>query len=133
MGLTYFGHPVACAAALKNIEIMEREGLLGNASAVGKHFRQDAQRLRELSCVGDVRGEGLMMAVDLVADKATKTALPGELHAGETVFKKCVDRGVIVRPVGDRIVLSPPIVVTPEQCTEIVDAIADGIKAVGLG
>ena len=129
MGLTYFGHPVACAAALKNIEIMERENLLSNAGTVGTFLQGDAQRLRSLPCVGDVRGRGLMLAVDLVADKATKTPLPISAKAGERVFRKCVDNGVIVRPVGDRIILSPPIIVSADQCSTIVDAIGDAVMS----
>ena len=132
MGLTYFSHPVACAAALKNIEIMERESLLQNAATVGGFFQSDAQRLRNLPCVGDVRGKGLMLAVDLVADKATKAPLPVSAKAGERVFKKCVENGVIVRPVGDRIVLSPPIIVSTDQCSVIVDAIEDAIRSTGF-
>ena len=130
MGLTYFGHPVACAAALKNIEIMERENLLSNAGAVGTFFQSDAQRLRSLPFVGDVRGRGLMLAVDLVAEKATKAPFPISARAGERVFRKCVENGVIVRPVGDRIVLSPPIIISADQCSAIVDAIEDAIMSV---
>ncbi|MDE0347864.1 MAG: aminotransferase [Boseongicola sp.] len=129
MGLTYFGHPVACAAALKNIEIMERESLLPNSATVGEFFQSDAQRLCNLPYVGDVRGKGLMLAVDLVADKASKAPLPVNARAGERVFKKCVDNGVIVRPIGDRIVLSPPIIISTDQCSEIVDAIGDAIQS----
>ena len=132
MGLTYFGHPVACAAALKNIEIMERESLLQNSAAAGEFFQSDAQRLRNLPCVGDVRGKGLMLAVDLVADKAGKAPLPVNARSGERVFKRCVDNGVIVRPIGDRIVLSPPIIISTGQCSEIVDAIADAIQSTRL-
>ena len=71
-----------------------------------------------------------MLAVDLVADKATKSPLPVSAKAGERVFRKCVDNGVIVRPVGDRIVLSPPIIISTEQCSAIVDAIGDAIQSI---
>lgn len=71
-GLTYFGHPVACRAALKNIEIMESENLLGNVREVWPYFQETAQSLMNLPLVGDVRGQGLMLAVDLVVDKKTK-------------------------------------------------------------
>lgn len=120
MGLTYFGHPVACAAALKNIEIMERENLLGNASTVGAHFQQAAKSLLALDIVGDVRGMGLMLGVDLVADKATKAPLPG---AAEAIFKGCVDRGIMVRPLGGRIIISPPLIINVAQCDAIIAAI----------
>lgn len=128
MGLTYWGHPVACAAALKNVEIMETEGMLANSASSGAYLQKTAQRLMDLPNVGDVRGHGLMMAVDLVADKATKTGLASHLHAGDRVFKKCIERNVIVRPVGDRLVLSPPLIITPEQCDQIVDAIGESIE-----
>ncbi|CUK10194.1 Taurine--pyruvate aminotransferase [Ruegeria denitrificans] len=127
MGLTYFGHPVACTAALKNIEIIENEGLLQNARDVGAHFQQTAQALKELPIVGDVRGYGLMMAVDLVADKATKASFPVTTGMGGKVFKKCVESGVIVRPVGDRIVLSPPIIINKEECDTIVSTLESAI------
>ncbi len=79
MGLTYFGHPVACATALKNVEIIEREGLLGNAHAVGAYMQASGQGLRDLPMVGDMRGHGVMMAVDLVADKTTRAGLARQM------------------------------------------------------
>jgi putrescine---pyruvate transaminase len=121
MGLTYSGHPVACAAALKNIEIMEREDLLANAASMGAYFQQAAKSLLALDIVGDVRGMGLMLGIDLVADRKTKAPLSG---ASEAIFKGCVDRGVIVRPVGSRIILSPPLVIDRAECDTIIAAIA---------
>ena len=88
MGLTYFGHPVACRAALKNIEIMESEGLLAHSNAVGPYLQQTAQSLMNSPLVGDVRGHGLMLAVDIVADKKTKEPLPVSTKAGDRVFRK---------------------------------------------
>ena len=130
MGLTYFGHPVACAAALKNVEIMERDRLLANAGQMGDYLLERAQRLCKLPAVGDVRGKGLMMAVDLVADKATKAPFPVSTAAGHRVFQKCMDHGVIVRPVGDRLVLSPPLIINKSECDMIVDALEAGIAEI---
>lgn len=127
MGLTYFGHPVACAAALENIAIMERENLLANAAASGAHLQQAAKSLAGLGIVGDVRGQGLMLGVDLVSDRAAKTPMPVSENAAERIFKGCVDRGVIVRPVGSRIVVSPPLVITRAECDTIVAAMAGAI------
>lgn len=127
MGLTYFGHPVACRAALTNIAIMERENLLGNARTSGEALQSGAKRLLDLPHVGDVRGHGLMMAVDLVGDKQAKTPLPGSAKAGETVFRKCAERGVIVRPVGDRIILSPPLIISEEETAGIVTCLEESI------
>ncbi len=128
MGLTYFGHPVACRAALTSIGIMEKEGLLANARTTGDQLQSSAKRLMDLPIVGDVRGHGLMMAVDLVGDKAAKSPLPMSAKAGETVFRKCAERGLIVRPVGDRIVLSPPLIINPTQVETIVSTLQDAIS-----
>ena len=127
MGLTYFGHPVACRAALKNIEIMDRENLCGNAADVGAYFQSTAQSLMNAPLVGDVRGKGLMLAVDLVGDKRKKSALPLETDAGDRIFRKCLERGVIVRPVGDQLVLSPPLIINREQVDTIVAALSEAV------
>lgn len=128
MGLTYFGHPVACAAALKNIEIIAREDILSNARRSGGHLQTVAkQRLADLPHVGDVRGQGLMLAVDLVADKAAKTPLPVAAGAGAKVFESCREKGVIVRPVGDRLIVSPPLIVSEAEVDLIVAALSEAI------
>lgn len=131
MGLTYFGHPVACAAALKSIEIIENENLLQNARDVGSYFQHAAKDLSKLPYVGDVRGHGLMLAIDLVADKKSKAALPLAAKAGATVFEKCLDRGVVVRPVGDRIILSPPLIISKSEVDMTFSAISDSIVEFG--
>lgn len=128
MGLTYFGHPVACAAALENIAIMERENLLANAARSGAHLQRAAKALSSLDIVGDVRGHGLMLAVDLVSDKATKAPMPVQENSAERIFRGCVDRGVIVRPVGSRLVVSPPLVIDNAQCDAIVSALDGAIR-----
>lgn len=130
MGLTYFGHPVACAAALKNIEIMDRENLLGNARAMGKHLQQSARSLLNLPIVGDVRGSHLMLGIDLIADEKSKAPLPGSEQTAHRVFRKCIEKGVIVRPVGDRIVLSPPLTISAEQCDELIGTISESIQEI---
>ncbi|MBY5986573.1 aminotransferase [Roseovarius atlanticus] len=128
MGLTYWGHPVACAAALKNVEILETEGMLENARHRGDDLLNKAQRLLECPRVADVRGQGLMMAVDLMADPDTRTPFDPGQKAGQKVFSKCIERGLIVRPVGDRLVLSPPLIVTSEQCDTIVSTLEEALQ-----
>jgi adenosylmethionine-8-amino-7-oxononanoate aminotransferase len=125
MGLTYFGHPVACAAALKNIEILEREDLLGNARDTGEYLQHAARSLLELPIVGDVRGRGLMLGIDLVEDKTTKAPITG--NATGAIFKSCIERGVIVRPVGSRIVISPPLILSTKDCDTIISALSESI------
>ncbi len=125
MGLTYFGHPVACTAALTNIEIMERENLLSNSQDVGQYLQGSAKSLLKLEIVGDVRGRGLMLGIDLVEDKETKQPMTG--NAVQSMFKSCLQRGVIVRPVGSRIIISPPLILSVADCDIIIKALRESI------
>jgi len=114
-GFTYSGHPVACAAALKNIEILEREDLLGNAARVGAVFERELKALEHHPIVGQVRGRKLMMCVENVADKETKALLPDELNIGKRISDVCEGMGLMVRPIGHLNVMSPPLVLTEDD------------------
>ncbi len=129
MGLTYFGHPVACRAALTNIEIIARDGLLAHAKDIGALFQTRAQELAGHRHVADVRGMGLMLAVDLMVDPEGRVPFAPQDRAGERVFKACVEAGAIVRPVGDRIVLSPPLIMDADHVETLFDALAQGLDA----
>ena len=128
MGYTYSGHAVACAAALKNIEIMAREGLCAHVQQVGPYL-QDRVRseLADLPCVGDVRGSHLMLGVELVADQRSKQGFSASVGAANRVFHHAREAGVIVRPIGNILVVSPPLVVTTDDCDTIVAALKHGI------
>jgi adenosylmethionine-8-amino-7-oxononanoate aminotransferase len=119
MGLTYFGHPVACRAALENIAIIEREDILNHAHKMGTYFQQKLKSLSDMPHVGDVRGQGLMLAIDLMEDVEAKRPFDVSAHAGARVFEACVNEGLIVRPVGDRIVLSPPLILNESHVDQI--------------
>ena len=127
MGLTYFGHPVACRAALENIAIMERESMLAHAKEMGLYFQSRLKDLTSDNHVGDVRGEGLMLAIDLMQDPSSKTPFPVTAKASARVFEACVSKGLIVRPVGDRIILSPPLIIDRAQTDQIADIIGDSL------
>ena len=129
-GFTYSGHPVCCAAALKNIEIMERENILAHASEVGSYFEERLHELRELPIVGDVRGMKLMMCVENVADKATKETFPDAINIGKQIANKCDAMGLIVRPIVHLNVMSPPLVLTKEEVDFTVETLGKGIRAV---
>lgn len=114
-GFTYSGHPVACAAALKNIEIIENEDILGNAWRVGTLFETAMRGLSDLPIVGDVRGRKMMICVENVANKATKALLPDEVNIGTRIADACEEMGLIVRPMGHLNVMSPPLVLTADD------------------
>ncbi len=129
-GFTYSGHPVCCAAALKNIEIMEREDILANAREVGGYFEARLQTLRELPIVGDVRGMKLMMCIENVANKDTKETFPDAMNIGKRIANKCDEMGLIVRPIIHLNVMSPPLIMTKDEVDFTVETLAKGIRAV---
>lgn len=127
MGFTYSGHPVACAAALKNIEIMEREEICEHVQKIGPYFYDQCQTLADIDIVGDVRGSHLMIGIELVADKKTKKPIDADFGSANRVFNLCRDKGVIIRPIGNLIVLSPPLILNKQHCDEIVNSLRDSL------
>ena len=130
VGYTYSGHPVSCAAALKNIEIIERERLLEHVRRVGPYFMERLQELRDLPMVGDVRGLHLMACVEFVADRTTKALYPDSLDVGKLVANACEPRGLIVRPMVNLNVMSPPLVIDTDDVDFIVATLRDAIVEV---
>ena len=126
-GFTYSGHPVCCAAALANIEIIEREDLCGHVRRVGPYFSERLATLSDLGIVGDVRGSHFMQCVENVADKETKELFDPSVHVGDRVADACEKRGLIVRPIAHLNVLSPPLVLSVEQIDWMVDVLREGI------
>jgi adenosylmethionine-8-amino-7-oxononanoate aminotransferase len=128
MGFTYSGHAVACAAALKNIEIMERENICQHVRDTGPALLRELQVLTDLPIVGDVRGSHYMVGIELVSNKQNKTGFYATVGSSQRVFKRCLNRGVIVRPVGNVIVLSPPLIFTEEHCRQLAATLYDSIN-----
>jgi L-2,4-diaminobutyrate transaminase len=132
-GYTYTSHPVCAAAALANLDILENEGLPEQAAVRGAYLlRSLIDALADHPLVGEVRGTGLIAAVELVAarDPMTKFDPPGSM-AGR-VARECLDRGVITRalPEGDSISFSPPFVITEAEIDEVVRVVREAIDAV---
>lgn len=129
-GFTYSGHPVCCAAGLKNIEIIEREDICGHVREVGPYFKSQLDSLRELDIVGDVRGSHFMLCVENVANKKTKELLPEDAHVGDRIANAAQKRGVLVRPIAHLNVLSPPLILTREQIDTLVSVLRESIVEV---
>jgi len=128
-GFTYSGHPISCAAGLKNIEIMERDDICGHVRDVGPYLEEQLASLLEHPIVGDVRGSHFMMCIENVADKETKALLPAEVAIGDRIAAHCQSRGVIVRPIAHLNVLSPPLILTRQQIDTMVEVLHDSIRA----
>ncbi len=127
-GFTYSAHPVCCAAALKNIEIMEREEIFDNVKAVGAYFEDQLRTLLDLPIVGDIRGRLFMMCVVNVMDKATKTFFPPEVMIGKRISNHAENLGLLVRPVADLNVMSPSLTMTRENVDFVVSGLRQAIE-----
>jgi adenosylmethionine-8-amino-7-oxononanoate aminotransferase len=129
-GYTYTGHPAVCAAALANIEILEREKLVHQARQQGRYFLKQLRALLGLPIVGDVRGIGLVAAVEFVRNKETKELFPPELKVSRRVWQMALDKGLLCRPMADGVALCPPLIITQEQIDEIVNILREAIMEV---
>ena len=117
-GFTYNGHPVGAAVALANLAVIEREGLLGRAVEIGARMLDRLQPAQELDAVAEVRGVGAMLGVELAADRDSGP-----------VARAALGKGVVVRASGQKIVMSPPLVISEEDADRIVDVLLGELAA----
>lgn len=132
-GYTYSAHPVCAAVALETLKIYEDDDILGHVQAVGPHFQKRLHALAAHPLVGETRGRGLIGALEIVADKATKKSFDPKAGAGALVTKAATEHGLIVRAIGDNIAFTPPLIITDSQIDELFDkmgrALDDGLAA----
>jgi 4-aminobutyrate--pyruvate transaminase len=123
-GFTAGGHPVGSAVALENLKIIEERGLVAHAAEIGAYMQGRLRKLADHPLVGEVRGVGLIAAVELVLDKSRKVAAttPGAL--GGVASRLLLERGIISRNMLDALAICPPLIVTKVQIDELVDGIA---------
>ncbi len=122
-GYTYSGHPLACAAAWANLNIVANEDLPGNAGTVGAYFLELLGELTQFPTVGDVRGVGLMLAVEFVKDKATKEPFPPFDPYLMEIQKICRDEGAFIRIQANKLILSPPLIFTKANADQTIDTL----------
>jgi adenosylmethionine-8-amino-7-oxononanoate aminotransferase len=127
---TYGGHPVSAAAALANIGIIEREDLVENAASVGRYMIGLLLELRGHPIVGDVRGIGLFMAVELVRDAARRESFAPELDVDNQVAAVAREMGLFVRPFGGTVFLAPPLIFTKAQAERTVEVLDTALARV---
>jgi len=136
-GYTYSGHPVASAVALKNIEVLERKRIVQRVKrSIGPYFQK---RIRQVFAnhplVGEVRGVGLLAAIELVEDKAARRPFPRERNVGTICRDHCFNNGLVMRAIRDTMVLSPPLVITEAEVEKLLAKakLCIGLTAADLG
>ena len=138
-GHTYGGNPLSCATALAVQEYIERHDLVSKCAQRGKLMLEKLKALEELPIVGEVRGKGLLIGIEFVADKATRATFDPSLGVTSRVVDQAFERGVLVMPGapglvdgarGDHIALSPPFTVTESEVQQIADVLSNSIEQV---
>jgi adenosylmethionine-8-amino-7-oxononanoate aminotransferase len=131
-GYTFQGHPVACALGLATLDIIEREGLVERAASIERWLREGLVPAHDLPVVGDVRIEGSLAALELVADRTTREPLSWAATE-EAAFAVRTRHGVIARPYGNMLVLAPPLVVEEHQVRSATSAVVDVLSGISPG
>ncbi len=122
--LTFGGHPAPAAAALKNIEILENENMVENSRVVGAYLKEQLEALMETHpSIGDVRGKGMMVAVELVSDRETKAKFPKEARLAARLNEQFRKNGLIMRTDNEILSIAPPLCLTKGEADEIAHAI----------
>jgi 4-aminobutyrate aminotransferase/4-aminobutyrate aminotransferase/(S)-3-amino-2-methylpropionate transaminase len=123
---TYGGNPMACAAGLATLEVIEEENILDNVNKVGEFLINRLKKLKEdHPIVGDVRGKGLLLAIDLVKNRGTNETFD---EAGKIVYRKAFEKGLAWIPAGNILRLAPPLVITEELAGKAIDIIEESIS-----
>nr|WP_174822440.1 aminotransferase [Ruegeria atlantica] len=129
-GYTYSGHPVSCAAAIKNIEIMEREDILGHVQRVTPHFQDRLHQIKEkFPIVGDVRGDGLLGCIECRPGLNVES-YEAHVKFGQKLDDACEEMGLLLRPFGNMAVFSPPLIISPSQIDEMFGIMEAGMAQV---
>ena len=131
-GHTYTGNPLACAAALASLDIFEREDVVGGLPNKARAIARALEPLTHRDCVGEVRQRGLMVGIELVADRESKRGFPAGDRVGARVCERARAHGVIIRPLGDVVVLMPPLSSEPEELERLVGAVELSLQDLGL-
>ncbi len=132
-GHTYTANPLACSAALASLEVFEKERTLERLGPKIQYLERELERFWEIEAVGDIRQKGFMVGIELVEDPDTKKPFPPEEKVGQRVVLEARKRGVIIRPLGDVIVLMPPLAIEQWELGLLIEAVYESIKAVCRG
>ena len=132
-GHTYTGNPLACAAALASLDLLEQNDLIAAVSRKATEISKLLEPLRDLPHVGDVRQKGFMVGIELVADKQTRQPFDPKRRVGAEICHRVRRHGVILRPLGDVVVLMPPLAMGLEHLKKIMTAVETEVKALPEG
>src|SRR5699024_2761631 len=124
---TYSGNPLACAAALATLDIFEQDNVIENNQVLAQHMADATEHLKEHPQVAEVRQTGMVLAIEMVKDKATKEPYPWQERRGLRVYEHAMQKGALLRPLGSVVYFIPPYIITPEQIHWLAEVATEGI------
>ncbi|MET2829873.1 aminotransferase [Mesorhizobium shangrilense] len=127
-GYTYSGHPVSCAAALANIAVIEKDGILEHVRDISGYFAERLHSLADLPLVANVRASGLVGCVECLVDTSSPNVTDFDKRIGARIDIHCAELGLIVRPLGNMCVMSPALIITREQIDDMIGILRQGIE-----
>ena len=127
-GFTQSGNPTCAAVALRNMELMEERNILDHVAEIAPHFQQHLNSFADHPLVGEVRGVGLLGALELVADKAAKTPFDPGQKVGFYLSERAEELGLIVRPLVDTIAFCPPLIITRDQIDTLMERFSEALE-----
>lgn len=125
---SYTGNPLACRAALATLEIFEQEPVLENNAVLASTMRELTAHFEDHPHIAEVRQHGMILAMEMVQDKTARTPFPWQERRGQRVYHHALDRGVLLRPMGDVVYFMPPYVITPEEIRFLADIAWESIE-----
>ena len=133
-GHTFGGNPLAAAAALASLDLLTESSFLNTVTTRGERLQNHiCSALSDHPHVGDIRGRCMMVGIELVADRSTRQPFPAEFQLGRSVCQRTVRNGVWIRPLGDVIILMPPLIATETELDMLATVVVESIKAETAG
>ncbi|XP_039816451.1 probable gamma-aminobutyrate transaminase 3, mitochondrial isoform X2 [Panicum virgatum] len=128
-GFTYSGHPVSCAVAIETLKIYKERNIVEHVNKIAPRFQEGIKAFSGSPIVGEIRGQGLILGTEFVDNKSPNDPFPAEWGVGSIFGAECEKRGMLIRVAGDSIMLSPPLIMTPEEVEEIIIKFGHALKA----
>uniref|UniRef100_A0A0D9W9E7 4-aminobutyrate--pyruvate transaminase n=1 Tax=Leersia perrieri TaxID=77586 RepID=A0A0D9W9E7_9ORYZ len=128
-GFTYSGHPVACAVAIEALKIYQERNIPDHVKKVSPRFQEGVKAFAGSPIVGEIRGVGMILGTEFADNKSSNEPFPAEWGVGAIFGAECQKRGMLVRVAGDNIMMSPPLIMTPDEVEELVSIYGDALKA----
>lgn len=128
-GFTYSGHPVACAVAIEALKLYKERNIVEHVNSVAPRFQDGVKAFSSSPVIGEIRGTGLILGTEFVDNKSCNEPFPPEWGVGAYFGAQCQKHGMLVRIAGDNIMMSPPLIITPEEIDELISIYGKALKA----